>query len=339
MEKKITDVYAAADIGGTSVKLGLFSEKTELLKKWEIRTDRSQGGKNILPSLCSSLISTAGSLHIKGLGIGVPGAVNERSEVHGCVNLGWGYTDLRAEVKRLMPDTERLAFANDATAAALGELYFGAGKGYDSVYLMTLGTGVGGGFALRGRVINGAHGAAGEIGHIKINPFETVKCSCGGRGCLEQYASAEGLVRLAQNILALKEKGRQSRHRETLHIERLFNTDIPSDASPLEGMQSFSSRDICGLAKEGDPLCGCIMQLWGRCMGLAMSSIACSVDPRVFILGGGMSAAGELLTDCIAPYFREYAYPDCADTGILLADLGNDAGIYGCAALVSEGTI
>lgn len=333
------NVYiAGADIGGTSIKLGLFSRDLKLLCDWEIPTDLEDNGSNILPDLAYSLLKHAAGVPIIGLGMGIPGAVDEHNIARNCTNIGWGTTELEAAIREVLPDTPVTAFSNDASAAALGELCFGAGKSYDSAYFITLGTGVGGGCAAGGRIISGANGAAGEIGHILINPRESTACMCGRCGCLEQYASARGIVRLAYNLLRLKgQKFGTDAGRDTVHIERLFDINIPDGPSELEDIGDIDPRDIFRLAGSGDRLAGLVVDVFGSCMGLAMSSISCSVDPKVYIIGGGMSKAGKALTDAVKRGYRRYAYPPSKDTGIVISDLGNLAGIYGCAAMVDRG--
>ena len=267
--------------------------------------------------------------------MGLPGTVNERDEVRNCVNLGWqGVINIRETVRKLLPEAAVLKFGNDASVAALGELWMGAGKKYDSAYLITLGTGVGGGYVRKGSIICGANGAAGEIGHFILNIRETTPCSCGRCGCLEQYASARGTLRLAKNLLELK---RGIRTENSLHIESLFEIDvseIPDNLALTESMEKVTVRDICDLAREGDAFCGLVIDIFGRCMGMALSYISCTADPGVFIIGGGMSGAGAVILDSIRRGYRRYAYPPCADTGIIGALLGGEAGIYGCAAML-----
>ena len=325
--------YAAADIGGTTVKLGLFDSEGSPHEKWEIKTDLGEGGRNILPDICRSLELKAPG-RLLGVGMGVPGPVSEAGVVHQCVNLGWSRPlDLHEAVRKLLPGVPLLAFGNDATTAAAGELWKGAGKQYSSAYLITLGTGVGGGYAEKGNVICGARGAAGEIGHLTVNVKETAGCSCGRKGCLEQYASANGMVRLAKNLLELR-SGVRSEH--SLHIESLFPLSIPEGPTGLDGRESFDAKVICDLAREGDPFCLYVTELLGNCLGLAMSYISCSIDPEVFLIGGGLSRAGDVLLEAVRRGFRRYAFPVCADTPVTGAALGNDAGMYGCIRMLLD---
>ncbi len=333
------ELIGAADIGGTTIKSGLFRTDGRLLKSWEIPTDLSDHGSRILKDLCSSLKEAAADCRLKAVGIAVPAAVDEQGTARSCTNIGWGTVRLPEAVKPLLPETDILCFGNDATMAAFGELNYGIAGNYGSVYMITLGTGVGGGYAFDKRVVNGAFGAAGEIGHIIINPWESTPCSCGRRGCLEQYASAKGVVRLADNILRLqrvKTNGAKTADRPELHIERLFDLDIPKEQSQLSELETFTAKDICALADAGDALSSYILKIFGRCIGLAMSSISCSIDPECYIIGGGMSRSGETVLKAIREGYACYAYPASAGVSIIQAELGNAAGIYGCAAAVLQ---
>ena len=304
------------DIGGTTVKLGLFSADGTLLKKWEIPTNTQDNGVRILPDVAQSISAVLvekGIPHqdIVGIGVGVPGAVDAAGIVHMCDNLGWGMVDVKAHLSELLADIPNIAVANDANVAALGELRHGSGKNHTSAVMITLGTGVGGGVVLNGTIVSGFNGAAGEVGHFTVEPQETEVCGCGKRGCLEQYASANGIVRLARRMLA--------------------QSDTPS---PLRTLDKISAKDICDLARAGDPLASAILERCAEYLGLAMSYISSVVDPQVYIVGGGMSRAGAVLIDAISKQYRRYAYHPTTQTSIIKATLGNDAGIYGCAALV-----
>lgn len=304
------------DIGGTTVKLGLFRADGTVLDKWEIPTDTQDGGSRVLPDVARSIAERLDRAQISlqqvaGIGIGVPGPVDGHGVVNNCVNLGWGVTNVKEHVMQLLPGITNVAVGNDANIAALGELWQGGGKGYSSAIMFTLGTGVGGGVVLDGSILPGANGAAGEVGHITIEPEETVPCSCGKRGCLEQYASANGLVFLTKRMLA------QS-----------------STPSPLRDMSGFSAKDVCDLAREGDEMSKSIVDRCAFYLGLAMSYVSCTIDPQVFIVGGGMSRAGAVLLDRVAAHYAKYAFHPSANTPIVQAQLGNDAGIYGCAAMI-----
>lgn len=312
MEKYIFGV----DIGGTAIKLGLFLEEGKLLEKWQIPTRTLQEGTYVLPDAVSS-IKDAMEKHgiserqVEGIGIGVPGPVDENSTVYGCVNLGWGAFNIRERMKELFPEVSRVKAGNDATIATLGELWFGGGRGYGSAAMFTLGTGVGGGIAIGGKTFKGFHGGAGEWGHIVMNPEEEDVCNCGKRGCLEQYASATGIVRIAGKLL-----------KETEQFSELRIED------------KITARVICDLARKGDKLSEKVLDECSDYLGRAMSYVACAVDPEIFLIGGGMSRAGDVLLDRIRRSYEKYAFHVSIDTPIKGAELGNDAGIYGCVKMV-----
>lgn len=305
-----------ADIGGTSVKLGLFTNDGRLVEKWEIPTRTANGGVHVLPDVAQSIISTM-ELHgiwanqVAGIGIGVPGPVDDSFTVNKCVNLGWGILNIKEQMNALLPDIPNVAAGNDANVATLGELWQGGGQGNQSAVMLTLGTGVGGGVVLDGKIVAGRNGGAGEIGHMTVEPDETVPCSCGKSGCLEQYASANGIVRMAKLMLS--------------------ECDTPSK---LRGIENFTSKHICDFAVAGDHMALKIIDRFGDYLGRAMSYISCTVDPEIFIIGGGMSRAGSIVTDSALKYYQKYAFHVSRATGVVIATLGNDAGIYGCAKMV-----
>lgn len=304
------------DIGGTTVKLGLFSTDGKLLDKWEIPTVIENGGSTVLPDVAASITAkmkekniTADS--VEGIGIGVPGPVDAEYTVHKCINLGWGAFNVKQRMNELLPAIPNVAAGNDANVATLGELWQGGGKGYESAVMFTLGTGVGGGVVVESKIVAGKNGGAGELGHITVNPAEPVACNCGKHGCLEQYASANGIVRLAKLMLA--------------------ECDTPS---ALRAMERITSKDICDLGRDGEPMALKILDRFGEYLGRALSFVSCTVDPDVFIIGGGMSRAGDIIVAPIMKYYRKYAFHVSTDTQAAIAKLGNDAGIYGCAKMV-----
>lgn len=304
------------DIGGTTVKLGLFSGEGDLLENWEIPTNIQDNGTHILPDVVGSISEKMAQKRISteqvaGIGFGFPGPVTPEGVVTHCDNLDLDRLDVKDSMSRLMPGIAKIAVENDANVAALGELQQGGGKGYNSAVMFTLGTGVGGGVVLDGSIFPGINGAAGEVGHITVELDETEPCGCGKRGCLEQYASANGIVRLAKRMLS--------------------GCDTPSR---LREMVTFTAKDICDLAREGEEMASAILDRCGKYLGLAMSYVSCTVDPQVYIVGGGMSRAGTILTDAIQKYYREFAYYPSMETPIVLAELGNDAGICGCAGMI-----
>lgn len=307
-----------ADIGGTTVKLGLFTDEGALLEKWEIPTRTENGGTQILPDVAQSVSAVMvrrgiGASEVAGIGVGVPGPVDADGTVHKCVNLGWGVLNVKTALGALLPGIGRIEAGNDANVAALGELWLGAGAGKRSAVMLTLGTGIGGGVVLDGKIVSGANGGAGEVGHITVDPGETVQCTCGKYGCLEQYCSARGVASLARSMLA----------------------ESPEPSS-LREVENLSAKELCAHAAAGDAFAGKVLERFGEMLGRAMSFISCTVDPDIFILGGGMSRAGETVTAPVARHYRKYAFHVSADTPVTTARLGNDAGIYGCAKMVLE---
>ncbi len=302
------------DIGGTTVKMGLFTAEGELLDKWEITTRTDDGGAYILTDIAKSIEEKMAEKSIeksdiKGIGLGVPGSVRDDGVVNKCVNLGWGVFNAADELSNITGLPVKVG--NDANMAALGEYWQGGGKGYKSIIMVTLGTGVGGGIIIDGKVLSGVNGAGGEIGHITIDQDEQDYCNCGKRGCLEQYASATGIVRLANRALA--------------------ESDKPSS---LREVKYISAKEIFDAAKAGDGLALELVEEFGKRLGFALAGIACVVDPNAFVIGGGVSKAGEIILDTVKKYFQQYTFHPCRDTEFVLATLGNDAGIYGGAASV-----
>lgn len=303
------------DLGGTSVKLGIFTAEGELKEKWEIPTRTENGGENIIPDIALSLKAKLKENGIDdslilGGGIGVPGAVLEDRYVKPCVNLnGWG-GDVAEQLGKLCGFPIKVV--NDANAAALGEMWLGGGKGCNNLVFVTLGTGVGGGIIVGGRLLAGVHGSGGEIGHMKVSTDETVCCGCGKRGCLEQYASATGIVREAKRRLAA------------------------GSESALRAFEDVSAKDVFDSAKSGDALALEIVDFFADTLGRALAAVSCVCDPQVFVIGGGVSAAGRIIIDAVSKAFRSYAFPASEETDFVLASLGNDAGICGAARLALD---
>ena len=313
MDKKVFGV----DIGGTTVKIGAFTADGEVLDKWEIPTRTENNGADILPDIARSIKDKMGEDgttvdHVLGIGISVPGPVDDDGIVHKCVNLGWGVFDIKEEMKKHI-DVPVFA-GNDANAAALGEAWKGGGKGCRNVVVVTLGTGVGGGIIVNGKVLSGYIGAGGEIGHIHIDDNETEKCGCGNKGCLEQYASATGIARLASR--------------------RLEEDDTPSTLRSAAGL---NAKVIFDAAKAGDALANEVTHRFGEILGKGLSIVADVTNPEVFVIGGGVSKAGQMVLDLIRDSYVRYVFHASRDTGFVLATLGNDAGIYGSAKLVIDG--
>ena len=277
-------------------------------------TRKENNGDQILPDVAAAVNAKMeekgiSKEEVEGVGIGVPGPVNSKGEVSRAVNLFWGYKNVVGEMEEL---TGLHAEAgNDANVAALGEAWKGAAAGSSDVIMVTLGTGVGGGIIVDGKIVTGHHGAGGEIGHANVDHHETESCNCGNRGCLEQYASATGIVRVAKRAM-----------------------EASDEESVLRGFSRLSAKNVLDAYKEGDKLAAKVMDEVGEKLGSALAVFACVVDPEAIVIGGGVSRAGQPLIDCIETHYKKYAFSACKETPIILAKLGNDAGIYGSARMV-----
>ncbi|MCD8188890.1 MAG: ROK family glucokinase [Clostridiales bacterium] len=307
------------DIGGTAIKLGAFRTDGTLLEKWQIPTRTEDGGKNVLPDALDALRgwmarNQIGWEQVEGVGMGVPGPVKIDGTVSGCINLNWGELHLPAILHELEPAISKFRVTNDVNAATVGELWKGAASDNLSAVMVTLGTGIGCGIVADGRVMSGSEGAAGEIGHFCVDREATVPCKCGKYGCLEQYCSATGLLRCAK--LALFQQA--------------------SRPSSLREKKRLSAKDVCDAAREGDALALELLDELGEKLGWALTAMASTVNPEVFIIGGGLSKAGDILLQPIERSFQKYAFHAFQDTAFVLAELGNDAGIYGCAKMVLD---
>ena len=305
------------DLGGTTAKIGLFTTSGALLEKWEVATDTSNAGEHILENLAAAILGKMKEQSIQpeqveGVGIGVPGPVLESSTVPiVCANLGgWGERNVSAQLSGLL-DGLKVLVGNDANVAALGEIWMGAAKGAKNAVMVTLGTGVGGGVVVNGKVIDGVHGAGGEIGHITVNRHETAVCGCGKRGCLEQYSSATGVVRCMKKLL----------------------DENPDTPCVLRGTE-FAAKDVFDAARNGDALAAREVDEMSDTLGMALANIASTVDPEAFLVGGGVARAGDVLFAPLNKHFQEYAFKSCRETPIKQASLGNDAGIYGAVRLI-----
>ncbi len=302
------------DIGGTTVKLAFFDEAGAMLDAWQIPTVTADGGSHILPDIAAAVkafLVGKPALPLLGIGLGVPGPVDAHGIVRGCVNLGWGTLDAAGELSRLTGLPVKVD--NDANVAALGEYWKGGGKGCQSMVMATLGTGVGGGIVVGGRLLSGAHGAGGEIGHLPMNRQETERCGCGKRGCAEQYCSATGLVRLARRHMAAVSKD-----------------------SPLRAVKNLEARNIFDAGKAGDTLALEILEQYYAYLGEFLAALCCVLDPEIVVLGGGVSKAGNVLLEGIRPYFERFVFPGAAGCRFAIAALGNDAGAYGAFKLILD---
>ena len=303
------------DVGGTTVKMGLFQTDGVLLDKWEIPTRKHMAEDVIISDIADSISKKCEEVKVNkeevvGIGVGVPAAVIGEGYVKKAANLGWVEKSIKNELEAFTGIPVKVG--NDANVAALGEMWKGGGEGYHNLVMVTLGTGVGGGVIVNGRILTGTNGGCGEIGHILANRNETECCGCGKKGCLEQYASATGIARIAKRKLSVNTK----------------KTVLAAD--------SVTAKDVFDAVKAGDEVAIEIAEEFGSYLGYALADFGAILDPEIFVLGGGVSKAGEILFTYIKKYYEERTFFTCKDVKFALAKLGNDAGIYGAAKMVIE---
>ena len=303
--------YIGVDVGGTSIKMGMFSHTGELLEKWEIptRVDEDEDTDRILPDIAESIEKKRAEKNgnIVGIGLGIPGPVTNDGVVLKCANIHWPVFNVKEKLFDLT-GVANIRVGNDANVAALGEMWKGGGRGYDSIVMVTLGTGVGGGVILGGKILTGTKGAAGEIGHLTVEYGEEETCNCGKKGCLEQYASATGIVRMAQKQM--------------------------SPQSSLAKLEEVTAKDIFDAAKAGDEYALHVVDEFARYLGVALANVAQILDPEAFVIGGGVARAGSIITGKVDKYYDENVMFALRDKQFHLAELGNDAGIYGAVRMV-----
>ncbi len=308
MEKYIYGI----DIGGTTIKIGLFSLEGDLLDKWEIVTNRADNGIHVLKDIHESIKRHQVDLKdILGYGFGVPGPVVDGLIIKG-INIDWENYNLQTEFSKLT-NNEMVFVENDANVAALGETWQGAAKGYKNSAMITVGTGVGGGIIVNSKIVDGAHGSGGEIGHIRVIHENGLLCNCGNKGCLETVASATGIKNMFKSMLRLSEL-----------------------TTELKDIQNISVKMIFDAAKKGDPLCLAVVDKITYYLGYTCQILSVITNPDIIIIGGGVSNAGNFFIDKIRKHFREIAFKSVKNTLIVKAKLGNDAGIYGAASLVAK---
>jgi len=310
------------DLGGTTVKFAILTEEGEIQQKWSIETDIQNEGKNIVPSIIESInhrldLYGLSADDILGIGMGSPGTVDRaQGTVIGAYNLNWSTLQ---PVKEQIEEGTGIAFCidNDANVAALGERWKGAGEDGADVVFVTLGTGVGGGIIADGNLIHGKVGAAGEIGHIIVEP-DGYQCTCGNHGCLETVASATGVVRLA--------RGFSERYAGGSELKWL-----------IDDGQEVTAKTVFDQAKRGDQLAAIVVDKFYYYLGLACGNIGNILNPETIVIGGGVSAAGDMLLNGVEEYFHKFAFPTVrTSTKLKLAKLGNDAGVIGAASLVKQ---
>lgn len=301
------------DIGGTFVKLGLFTTEGELLDKWQIPTRREDNSSHVLPDIAASLKEKLEEKGISiddvaGLGFGTPGPVTDDGVAVCPANLDWVNKPVAKELSELMGLPCR--GGNDVNVAGLGEMWRGGAKGYKNVVVVPIGTGVGAAIIVNGKVITGTRGAAGEVGHIHVDDEIQEPCGCKAVGCVEQFSSATGLVRMAKKAIA------------------------EGKATTLCDLEEVTAKDVIDAAKAGDAVADEIFDKFCDYLGYSLAATAAVIDPEIFIIGGGVSKAGQILIDRVQAYYVKYAWPGIRGIKFALAELGNDAGIYGAASMV-----
>ena len=302
------------DLGGTNISAGVIDDKLEIIGRGKLKTNCPREAELILADVAKAVELAAadagiGMKDVVSIGIGTPGSVNKTTGyIEYANNLDFDKVPAKQILEARLKKTVYLD--NDANCAALGEAVAGVGRGVSSFVAITLGTGVGGGIIVDGKIVAGANGAGGEIGHIHIEDNETEECGCKNKGCLEQYASATGIVRLAKR--------------------RLAKDDKPSVLR--EG--TLSAKSVFDAVKAGDEVAMEIAGQFGEYLGKGLAAVAGVVNPEVFVIGGGVSKAGEILISYVEPWFQKYAFQQCRGAKFALAKLGNDAGIFGAAGLI-----
>lgn len=298
------------DIGGTSIKAGLFTPEGELLEERKIRTPELTGpdAYAIVTGGLTRVLEAHDSTpeDVIALGLDIPGPVADDGTVGFLPNIKLDPEGLVNAIGETFPNAQ-VAFVNDANAAALGEMWAGVAKGVSSYVLIALGTGVGAGVVVGGKLVAGAFGAGGEIGHITVNPDETRSCGCGRKGCLEQYASAKGVVRL---------------YLEECEKRGVTPAAVEHETDTLTVFRALAAGDDC--AKHAiDQMCEYLAQ--------AMAQVSCVVDPAMYLIGGGVAGAFATFAPELRRRFAEHALSTCEDVRIEAAGLGNQAAMYGCA--------
>lgn len=309
--------YIGVDIGGTGVQAGVVDENGQILFRKECPTDVLSGFEKIMEDinqLVRTMLEENGVQisEVKSIGFGVPSFINKKGQVT-CVNLGWKEEDFINTLKSKFPEINVYA-ENDATVAALAEAKAGSMKGCDVGVMYTLGTGVGGGIIINGKVFNGAHNMGSEIGHVIVdtNYFD---CNCGNNGCLETFCSATAIIKYSKKLI---EEGNDSK------ILELANNNI----------ENINAKNVFDAYRLNDKVAIETINRFKEYLAKAIAGMINTLDPEVISLGGGVSRAGDIILDGLDELVRRYIIyknEDFAD--IVIATLGADAGIVGAAFL------
>ncbi|WP_139492171.1 ROK family glucokinase [Brevibacillus dissolubilis] len=313
------DLIVGVDIGGTGIKVALLNTNGDILHKSSEPTPVAAGEDSVISKIVemtNGLLQkeNASMERVVGIGIGVPGPVEaDTGVVLEAVNLHWKNTPLKAKVEGL---TGVPAYVdNDANAAALGEMWRGAGQGAKDLVAVTIGTGVGGGVIIGGEIVHGVSGVGGEIGHMTIVPEGGPQCNCGKTGCLETLSSATAIIREGEQA---------ARSGESTAL-----------AAALEAKGKLTAKDVFDAALAGDTGAVGVVDRAAFYLGFGMSHLGNVLNPAKIVIGGGVSAAGEFLFSRIRESFDKYTWAYAAENcEILPATLGNDAGVIGAGWLV-----
>ncbi len=302
----------AVDVGGSSIKYGVFTYDGKLLRSFKKRTPKSKSPEAFLEEIADTIKHQSEPINeIVGVGFGLPGPVIDDT-VYGAVNLGWGTVNVKEVFSQFFNEDLFVVLENDANIASFGEALYGAGASYKDMVLFTLGTGIGGGVIHNGSIVSGADGAGGEVGHITVDHKYNFTCGCGRKGCVETLASAKGLKNLVKYFL---------KHES-------FDSKITSTR--------ISAKQVVDLAKEGDALALKVVDEMALGLAKAASAVSVITNPEVFVIGGGISAAGDFFTEKIAAHYKHLAFKPVLNTEFINARLGNKAALYGAYALVKH---
>ena len=310
--------HIGIDIGGTGIKVGIIDEKLQILAENSIHTCTTIPFSEQIKRIAECVLSTASSAglshdQILSVGAGIPGVSNlSTGEVVKCTNMGWYHVPFRSEFQKHL--NVPVFIDNDANVAALAESVAGVSAGTSSSVFVTIGTGIGSGIIINGKIWNGFHGIGGEMGHVTFD-LDGVPCTCGNQGCLERYCSATALIRMAREAIA--------DNQDTMMMQMVSN-----DITRIE------ARTVIDAAREKDPVALQVYTRYINCLAQAIASIVNLIDPEVIVIGGGVSKAGDFLLDPLCREYKKYVlYNDQPMPSIRLAVLGSEAGIIGAAML------
>ena len=308
--------YAGIDLGGTNTKIGLVDEDGNIIFTTIVKTDSMEGFEKTIQRLSKILLQQVKSFDlnfddVQSVGVGVPGPVLNSRVVKFWANFPWkNGVDLALEFEKNLGKPVKVD--NDVNVITLGEMWKGSAQGYKNVLGLAIGTGIGGGIIVDGKLVSGENGAGGEVGHIKVERDGKL-CGCGQKGCWEAYASATGLIREAQSRLAVNK------------TNGLYEQVIGRD---------LEAKDIFDVAKEGDAFALDLVDYEADYIALGIGNLLNVLDPEIVVVGGGVSLAGDILFDKVKERLKKYAFPSTTENlKIVAASLGNDAGILGAAYL------